>query len=228
MTRAWTDIFRDVQTVPPLTTASQQSLGVSTAGELARVPARRITRLRGIGSVPRYELVRRSREWRQQQTAPSAVAPPPEPEPAEPVDLRQLSADDVVRHLILDSPAPAQVVGLAGVPGGARVSPWAGHDSTLLSWAAWDHREQAHALIATIEDRASTDGWDGPRLTPLIAGLAEVMPWVRPWHSDLDPSFGQSPADAYLTVQPEKYAVTDEVLTAWAPPSSPQGRRRVP
>ncbi len=209
MTRAWTDIFRDVQTVPPLTTAStvsmtdadetaesirqeaaakavaatplaaaglsayalsiaQQSLGVSTAGELARVPARRITRLRGIGSVPRYELVRRSREWRQRfnlpeaelshggllrpqikdqdpdqhqdqdrriertgaspqpQTAPSAVAPPPEPEPAEPADLRQLSVDDVVRHLIPDSPELAQVAGLAGVPGRARVSPWAG------------------------------------------------------------------------------------------------------
>ena len=34
--------------------------------------------------------------------------------------------DDVVRHLIPDSPELAQVVGLAGVPGGARVSPWAG------------------------------------------------------------------------------------------------------
>jgi serine/threonine protein kinase len=197
MTRAWTDIFRDVQTVPPLTTAStvstadaedaasaesirqeaaekataattlaaaglsayalsiaQQSLGVSTAGELARVPARRITRLRGIGSVPRYELVRRSREWRQRfnlpeaelsyqhqdqdspaeraaaspqsQLAPPAVASPPEPEPAEPADLTQLSVDDVVRHLIPDVPELAQVAGLAGVPGRARVSPWAG------------------------------------------------------------------------------------------------------
>ena len=202
MTRAWTDIFRDVQTVPPLTTAStvstadaddaapaesirqeaaakataatplaaaglsayalsiaQQSLGVSTAGELARVPARRITRLRGIGSVPRYELVRRSREWRQRfnlpeaelshggqdqnrpiertaaspqpQTAPSAVAPSPEPGPAEPADLRQLSVDDVVRHLIPDAPELAQVVGLASVPNGARVSPWAGQQEIV-------------------------------------------------------------------------------------------------
>jgi serine/threonine protein kinase len=199
MTRAWTDIFRDVQTVPPLTTAStlltadadedapaesiredaaakatpgttlaaaglsayalsiaQQSLGVSTAGELARVPARRITRLRGIGSVPRYELVRRSREWRQRfnlpeaelshqdkrqdqdrriertvappqpQMAPSAVARAPEPAPAEPADVSQLSVDDVVRDLIPDAPELAQVVGLAGTPSGARVSPWAG------------------------------------------------------------------------------------------------------
>jgi hypothetical protein len=102
-------------------------------------------------------------------------------------------------------------------------------DSVLLGWAGWDHREQAHALIATIEDRASTDGWDGPRLTPLIAGLAEVMPWVRQWHHELDPAFGQSPADAYdvyLTAQREKYAVTDEVLTAWEPVRPARGRRR--
>ena len=111
MTRAWTDIFQDVATLPPLTTASTeddsadgnddeqavqakreaaassatpdtplvaaglspyalsvalQHLDVSTAGELARVSARRITSLKGIGGVPRYELVRRSRDWRRQ------------------------------------------------------------------------------------------------------------------------------------------------------------------
>jgi hypothetical protein len=44
---------------------AQQRLGLDTAGDLARVPAKRITALRGIGSVPRYELVRLSREWRQ-------------------------------------------------------------------------------------------------------------------------------------------------------------------
>ena len=38
---------------------------LDTAGDLARVPAGRITGLRGIGCVPRYELVRLSREWRQ-------------------------------------------------------------------------------------------------------------------------------------------------------------------
>ena len=29
-------------------------------------------------------------------------------------------------------------------------------DSLLLGWAGWDHREQAHALITLIEERAST------------------------------------------------------------------------
>jgi hypothetical protein len=92
--------------------------------------------------------------------------------------------------------------------------PAAGPDSDkslLLGWAGWDHREQAHALIALIEERSSTDGWSGPRLLPLLDGLTEVMPWVRQWHNDIDPAFGQSPADAYdtyLTTQREKYAVT--------------------
>ena len=101
-------------------------------------------------------------------------------------------------------------------------------DSLLLGWAGWDHREQAHALTALIEERASTDGWDTPRLTPLIAGLAEIMPWVRQWHNEIDPTFGQSPADAYdayLTTQREQRALTDQALVSWSPPQTTRGRR---
>ena len=75
-----------------------------------------------------------------------------------------------------------------------------GDGSLLLGWAGWDHREQAHALMTVIEDRTTRDGWDAARLIPLIAGLAEVMPWVRQWHGDIDPAFGMSPADAYAGV----------------------------
>jgi hypothetical protein len=130
MTREWTDVFRDLETVPPLTTAAtagddnaangteatraereeaarvkreeaarkatattplaaaglsphalsvaQQRLGVNTAGDLARVQARHITRLRGIGSRPRYELVRLSREWRQRFNLAEAALPRPD------------------------------------------------------------------------------------------------------------------------------------------------------
>ena len=54
---------------------AQQRLGIDTAGDLARVPAKRITALRGIGSVPRYELVRLSREWRQRFSLTEAGLP---------------------------------------------------------------------------------------------------------------------------------------------------------
>jgi serine/threonine protein kinase len=187
MTRAWTDIFRELDTVPPLTTAStlddepkdaqekrdsavqkatvttplaaaglspyalsiaQQRLCVSTVGELVRVPVKRITKLRGIGSVPRYELIRRSREWRQRfklseaeiqdqdKTASAerevalpqgqaAVESPVAPAHAE--DLAHLSVDEVVRRLVPDSPDLARVVGRAAARGaGSRpVPPWA-------------------------------------------------------------------------------------------------------
>ena len=115
MTYAWTDIFRDLDTVPPLTTSAtvgleesadadaqreqaaskswparrslrpgfpralsiaQQRLGVSTVGELVHIPARRITKLRGIGSKPRYELVRRAREWRLRLRLSETAVPP--------------------------------------------------------------------------------------------------------------------------------------------------------
>ena len=102
-------------------------------------------------------------------------------------------------------------------------------DSMLLGWAGWDHRAQAHALIMLIEERATTDGWDKDRLIPLLAGLAEVMPWVRQWHDEVDPSFGASPAqeyDGYLTSQREKYGLTEDDLTRCAPSPTPRGRVR--
>jgi hypothetical protein len=100
--------------------------------------------------------------------------------------------------------------------------------STLLGWAGWDHREQAYALIATIEERTGTDGWEGPDLIPLVAGLVEVMPWVRQWHHERDKD-GRSPADeydVYLAAQREKYALTDEILASWSPPAATRGRRK--
>ncbi|HUZ53980.1 MAG TPA: BREX-2 system adenine-specific DNA-methyltransferase PglX [Streptosporangiaceae bacterium] len=104
-----------------------------------------------------------------------------------------------------------------------------GDGSLLLGWGGWDHREQAHALMTIIEDRASRDGWDCGRVMPLIAGLAEVMPWVRQWHGEVDAAFGMSPADAYagyLEDQQRRCGVTGGDLAAWRP--SPSGRGRPP
>jgi hypothetical protein len=101
--------------------------------------------------------------------------------------------------------------------------------SLLLGWAGWDHREQAWALMTLPGQRSSVDGWDTDRLVPLIAGLAEVMPWVRQWHGDVHPAFGQSPADAlddYLTHQRESRSLTEESPRAWAPPPLPRCSRR--
>ena len=84
---------------------------------------------------------------------------------------------------------------------------------SCLDGRGGDHREQAHALITLIEERSTTDGWGAEKLRPLLAGLLEVMPWVRQWHNEVDPAFGASPAheyDTYLTSQQEKYGLTED------------------
>ena len=108
-------------------------------------------------------------------------------------------------------------------------SPDSDKDSLLIGWAGWDHKDQATALIGLIADRSTTDGWDTARLTPLLAGLLEIMPWVHQWHSEIDPAFGQSPAeayDAYLTTERESRNLPEDALRAWTPPQSPRGRRK--
>ena len=107
-------------------------------------------------------------------------------------------------------------------------SPDSDSGSLLIGWAGWDHKDQAAALIALIDDRATTDGWQTDRLTPLLAGLLELMPWVRQWHHEVDPAYGQSPAeayDAYLTTERESRHLTEAALRTWTPPPSPRGRR---
>jgi hypothetical protein len=107
-------------------------------------------------------------------------------------------------------------------------SPDSDSRSLLIGWAGWDHREQAAALIGLIEDRSSVDGWGTDRLMGLLAGLLEVMPWVRQWHGEVDPAFGQSHADAYdgyLTSQRESRSLTEEDLRTWRPPQPTRGRR---
>lgn len=103
-----------------------------------------------------------------------------------------------------------------------------GDGSLLLGWAGWDHRQLAHVLMTIAEDRSGRDDWEPGRLVPLIAGLAELMPWVRQWHGEVDPAFGMSPADAYATYledQMHRCGVSGADLAAWRPPATGRGRR---
>ncbi|MCK9928240.1 BREX-2 system adenine-specific DNA-methyltransferase PglX [Frankia sp. Mgl5] len=103
------------------------------------------------------------------------------------------------------------------------------NDPTLLiGWAGFDHREQAQALATLIVDRRDNDGWDGIRLTPLVAGLREVMPWVRQWHDEVDPLYDGSPAevyDAFLADTLGQLNLTEDALASWRPPAPTRGRR---
>ncbi|MDZ5442190.1 BREX-2 system adenine-specific DNA-methyltransferase PglX [Micromonospora sp. 4G57] len=103
-----------------------------------------------------------------------------------------------------------------------------GDPSLLVGWAGWDHGEQAQALATLIVAREQEDGWAADRLLPLVAGLREILPWVRQWHGEFDPEWGASPADIYagfLAETTNRLHLTDEALTSWRPPKATRGRR---
>lgn len=108
--------------------------------------------------------------------------------------------------------------------------PGSSRDGTLLlGWAGWDHLQQAQALTAYITERRELDAWDTERLTPLLVGLAELLPWVAQWHADVDPEFGVRPVEAYggfLDEQLLQLGLTRADLTRWAPKPAARGRRR--
>ncbi|GAA1228668.1 BREX-2 system adenine-specific DNA-methyltransferase PglX [Prauserella halophila] len=97
----------------------------------------------------------------------------------------------------------------------------------LLGWAGWDHAQQALA-VATIMNEREQEGWTDEQLLPLIAGLAELQPWVRQWHHDTDPNYGVSLAsfvDEELATRCTRAGTTAAELAAWRP-AKPVRRKR--
>ncbi|MHC0429480.1 BREX-2 system adenine-specific DNA-methyltransferase PglX [Streptomyces sp. O3] len=104
-------------------------------------------------------------------------------------------------------------------------------DSTLmLGWAGWDHRDQALALTQLIETRVRDDAWGAERLVPLLAGLREVMPWVRQWYSAYDDEWEGSPAED-LEAEFQRYlrvhGVSEAQMKDWRPVRKARGRKAV-
>ncbi|OFJ55632.1 BREX-2 system adenine-specific DNA-methyltransferase PglX [Mycolicibacterium grossiae] len=109
--------------------------------------------------------------------------------------------------------------------------PGAGRDSDtteLLGWAGWDHADQALALAGLISQRIE-EGWDTPKLIPMLAGLHELLPWVQQWHNEIDPEYGESVADTIadeLTTRLAENHLTVTELTAWRPEPTRKPRTR--
>jgi hypothetical protein len=108
-------------------------------------------------------------------------------------------------------------------PGAGRVT----DPTPLLGWAGWNHAQQGIAL-ATIYTQRESEGTALAELVPLVAGIAELLPWVKQWHSGIDPVFNIDLAE-YLSAQlAEKSAavgvpITD--LTHWRPSKTTRGKK---
>ncbi|MEW2492045.1 BREX-2 system adenine-specific DNA-methyltransferase PglX [Streptomyces nodosus] len=94
----------------------------------------------------------------------------------------------------------------------------------LYGWAGWDHREQAQALATYFTNTAlSTE-----EITPFLAGLLELQPWLYQWHNEFDMLYSGSPADFFAGYRQQKqgeHGLTDDDLRKWRPPAATRGRR---
>ncbi|WP_405762643.1 BREX-2 system adenine-specific DNA-methyltransferase PglX [Streptomyces sp. NBC_00045] len=96
---------------------------------------------------------------------------------------------------------------------------------TLYGWAGWDHREQAFALDTYI---ATHEALTTEEVTPFLAGLLELQPWLDQWHSEVDSTFGSSPAAFFRSdrqMEQGKHGLTDDDLRAWRPAAATRGRK---
>jgi hypothetical protein len=99
--------------------------------------------------------------------------------------------------------------------------------SLVVAWAGWNHLQQAAALIAYYDAR-KRDGWDAKRLTPLLAGLDQLLPWIHQWHPEIDPEFGETAGQSYETLlkaDAHELGLTLEQIQAWEPPKKTTTRR---
>jgi hypothetical protein len=101
-------------------------------------------------------------------------------------------------------------------------------DPTLVvGWAGWNHLEQATALVAYYDAR-KREGWDAKRLTPLLAGVDQLLPWIHQWHPEIDKEFGETAGQSFQTMlehDAHELGLTLEDIRNWQPPEK---KRKTP
>ncbi len=93
----------------------------------------------------------------------------------------------------------------------------------LYGWAGWDHREKAQALATYFTNHPLPT----EELTPFLAGLLELQPWLGQWHHEFDPMYSGSPADFFSGYRQQlqgEHGLTDDDLRDWHPAAATRGR----
>jgi hypothetical protein len=92
--------------------------------------------------------------------------------------------------------------------------------SPVIAWAGWDHLQQAQAIAGYYELMRTSEGWSQERLTPLLAGLLELLPRLKQWHNELDPAYGIGMGDffeSFVDGEARMMGKTAEAIKNWKP-----------
>jgi len=99
-------------------------------------------------------------------------------------------------------------------------------DSTLvIGWAGMNHLQRATAIATWYLDRKETDGWEAEKLKPMLVAIDELIPWLKQWHNEIDPEFGERMGDYYegfLLEEMRMLDITKDDLLAWEPVVAPK------
>jgi hypothetical protein len=104
-----------------------------------------------------------------------------------------------------------------------------GDRTLVIGWAGWDHLQQAKALAAYYVDMKDREGWTRARLQPLLAGLLELIPWLKQWHNAPDPSFGIGMGDyfaGFVDEEARALELTVNDVRKWQPATTSTHHRR--
>ncbi len=99
----------------------------------------------------------------------------------------------------------------------------------VIGWAGWDHLQQARALATYYVQMKESEGWTSERLTPLLAGLLELLPWLKQWHNEIDPEYGVGMGDyfeGFVEEETRALGVTVEDVRGWVPAAAMANRPR--
>ncbi|ABC30214.1 probable DNA methylase [Hahella chejuensis KCTC 2396] len=103
-----------------------------------------------------------------------------------------------------------------------------GDNTLVIGWAGLNHLQRAQAIAAWYEDRKENDGWEAERLMPMLVAIDELIPWLKQWHNDIDPEYGERMGDfyeSYLLEELRRWELTREELLDWRPPTTTRRRR---
>ena len=96
-----------------------------------------------------------------------------------------------------------------------------GGDSTMvIGWAGLNQLQRAQAIAAWYLDRKDGEGWEAERLMPMLVALDELNPWLKQWHNEVDPEFGERMGDYYegfMLEELRNLGITRTDLLNWQP-----------
>jgi hypothetical protein len=101
--------------------------------------------------------------------------------------------------------------------------------SMVLAWAGFDHAQLSQAVGTLIHRRLNEDGWDAQRCWPLVVALIEQLEWLDQWYSEIDPRWGDSPANIYRGIATQHATAAGhhpDDATAWRPPAKTRPKKK--